>query len=71
MQKNLFWDWLKASGYKVPEIAAACGVSRSAVYNWAYGLNAPTARHLAVLHKLSRGGVQPWWFTVKDGGANG
>lgn len=68
MKDSLLRRWIQESGYKVSEIAAACGVSRSAVYNWCYGTSAPNVHHLAILHKLSHGGVQPWWFTSKQAG---
>ena len=71
MKDSLLGRWIKESGYTVSEIAALCGVSRSAVYNWCYGISAPNVQHLAVLHRISHGGVQPWWFTTKpDGGAH-
>ena len=68
MDHNLFRRWMRESGYKVKDIALACGVSRSAVYNWINGEAAPNLKHLAVLHKLSHGGVQPWWFVVSPAG---
>lgn len=67
-----FNRWLKSSGYTVREIARECGVSRTAVYNWAYGLTAPSTVHLAHLGRLSKGSVQAWFWLPVDhnGGPN-
>ena len=56
--------WVDASGYSVREIARQCSVTRSAVYNWCCGSSAPSVQHLAVLHRLSHGAVQPWFWTT-------
>lgn len=63
MQDHPFRLWLRASGRTVREIAQACGVSRSAVYNWCSGESSPSVKHFNVLYKLSQGAVQPWFWS--------
>ncbi len=62
MDKHPFRRWLDASGYTVAEVAKLCGVSRSACYNWCSGISAPKVKHLALLHRISHGAVQPWFW---------
>lgn len=61
-----FRRWLEASGYSARQVAKLCGVSRTAVYNWCSGSTAPSVRHLAVLHRVSHGAVQAWFWTQGD-----
>jgi transcriptional regulator with XRE-family HTH domain len=61
-----FQRWIKASGYSVREVARECGVSRTAVYNWCYGLSPPNNAHLATLYRLSHGAVQPWFWIAAN-----
>ena len=70
MHDHPFHRWLKASGYTVREIAKACGVSRTAVYNWCSGESSPSVKHYNALYKLSRGAVQPWFWSQEVGDAN-
>ena len=62
MTKTPFRQWLDSSGFTVAQIAKACGVSRSAVYAWCSGETSPTIKHLSVLHRLSHGAVQAWFW---------
>ena len=63
MRDHPFSRWLTASGYTVKDIAKACGVSRSAVYNWISGASSPKVKHFTMLYKLSHGAVQPWFWS--------
>ena len=63
MEQHPFRRWLDASGYTLADIARLCNVSRSAVHQWSSGHCAPTAKHLSVLHRISHGAVQAWYWT--------
>jgi transcriptional regulator with XRE-family HTH domain len=67
MKNHPFRVWLNASGYTVRRIATACGVSRTAVYNWCSGDSSPNVKHFNVLYKLSNGAVQPWFWSQEVG----
>lgn len=57
--------WLRGSGLSARNLAKELGVSRTAIYNWTYGVP-PSTKHLADLIRVSRGAVQPWFWL--DGG---
>jgi transcriptional regulator with XRE-family HTH domain len=63
--KHPFHLWLLGSGLSARQVAKELGVSRTAVYNWTYGV-APSTKHLADLMRLSKGAVQPWFWLAQE-----
>jgi transcriptional regulator with XRE-family HTH domain len=69
-KKHPFALWLVGSGLTARQIAQELGVSRTAIYNWTYGV-APSTKHLAELIRISKGGVQPWmWLGEESSNGN-